>query len=57
MKWLGITIGALMFMAGGALALVSGLLNSQTPIQVGPAPVIGGGVVAMIGLIIFLSHI
>lgn len=53
MKWLGLAL----FVVGAGMAFGAGFLNSQTPTQVGPVPVIGGGAVALVGLILFLSHI
>ena len=53
MKWLGLAL----LVPGAVVALVCGFLNAQTPIQVGPVPVISGSVAALVGLILFLSHI
>ena len=53
MMWIGLAL----FVPGAALAFAVGFLNSQTPTQVGPVPVIGGGVVALVGLFLCLSHI
>lgn len=53
MMWIGLAL----FAIGSGVALSAAFLNSLTPAQVGPVPVIGGGVVALVGLILFLSHI
>ena len=50
-----LAIGGLLFVLGAASCVVGVALNSSTPIQVGPIPVIGGAAMALVGLVMFIS--
>ena len=49
-----LTLGALV---GGVTAFVAGALNSQTPVQVGPVPFFGGGLVFAVCTIALIARI
>ena len=48
-------IGFFLFIVGSVVSALGFMLNSNTPIQVGPVPVLGGAAVALIGLIMWVS--
>lgn len=50
-----IAIGLILLIAGVAGAFVTFVLNSQTPLQLGPVPFFAGCGAALVGLILFIS--
>ena len=48
-------IGFFLFIVGSVVCGLGFMLNSSTPMQVGPVPVLGGFAVAVIGLIMWIS--
>lgn len=50
-----LAIGVVCFVVGGLVCAYGWIMNSDTPAPVGPVPVIGGFVLALIGFVLFLS--
>jgi hypothetical protein len=48
-------IGGIMLVLGSASFVIGFWLKSNTPIQVGPIPTLGGAAVALVGLGLFLA--
>jgi hypothetical protein len=50
-----LAIGLILFVFGAFVCVCGFVMNSDTPMQVGPVPVIGGAILALAGFIMLVG--